>query len=50
MTAKAIMMAGLWWPTMFKDIEEFVRRCDECQRVKVPIHKDNMPLRPMMGA
>ena len=40
-TAKAIMM-GI--------DKEFVRRCDECQRVKVPICKDNMPLRPMMGA
>ena len=28
--AKAIMMAGLWWPTLFKDTEKFVRRCDEC--------------------
>ena len=49
-TAKAIMMTGLWWPTLFKDAEEYVKRCDACQRVKVPIRKDNMPLRPMMGA
>ena len=49
-TAKAIMLAGLWWPTLFKDAEEYVKRCDACQRVKVPIRKDNMPLRPMMGA
>lgn len=49
-TAKAIMTAGLWWPTLFQDAAEFVKRCDQCQRVKVPIRKDNMPLRPMMGA
>ena len=49
-TTKANMMAGLWWPTLFKDAEEYVKRCDACQRVKVPIRKDNMPLRPMMGA
>ena len=48
--AKAIMMARLWWPILFKDAEEFVRRCDECQRVKVYICKDNMALRLMMGA
>ena len=30
-TAKAIMMAGLWWPTLFKDVEEYVKRCDACQ-------------------
>lgn len=35
--AKAIMTAGLWWPTLFQDAMEFVKRCDECQRVKVPI-------------
>ena len=35
---------------LFKDVEEFVKRCDACQRVKVPIRKDHMPLRPMMGA
>ena len=29
-TAKAIMMARLWWPTVFKDVEEFVRQCDKC--------------------
>ena len=49
-TAKAIMMAGLWWPTLFSDAVEFVKRCDECQRIKVPVRRDNMPLRPMMGA
>ena len=49
-TAKAIMMAGLWWPTLFSDTAKFVKRCDECQRVKVPVCRDNMPLRPMMGA
>ena len=43
-TAKAIMMAGLWWPTLFSDAAEFVKRCDECQRVKVPVRRDNMPL------
>ena len=43
-TAKAIMSAGLYWPTLFQDAEEFVKRCDECQQTKVPIRKDNMPL------
>ena len=30
-TVKAIMMARLWWPTLFNDAVEFVKRCDECQ-------------------
>ena len=43
-TAKAIMMARLWWPTLFHDATEFVKRCDECQHIKVSIQRDNMPL------
>ena len=49
-TAKAIMMSGIWWPTLFGDAKEFVKRCDHCQQAKPPIRRDNMPLRPMMGA
>lgn len=48
--AKAIMTAGLWCTTLFQDADEYVKQCDDCQRTKVPIRKDNMPLRPMMGA
>lgn len=49
-TAQAIMTAGIWWPTLFMDAKEYVKRCDDCQRTKVPLRKDDMPLRPMMGA
>ena len=28
--AKAIMTTGLYWPTLFQDAKEFVKRCDEC--------------------
>ena len=45
-----MVFAGLWWPTMIMDAESYVKRCDECQRTKIPIKKDNMPMRPMMGA
>ncbi|MCO5580788.1 hypothetical protein L7F22_034659 [Adiantum nelumboides] len=46
----AILYAGIWWPTLFMGAEEFVKRCDECQRTKTPRGRDDMPLRPMMGA
>ncbi|MCO5580152.1 hypothetical protein L7F22_034019 [Adiantum nelumboides] len=49
-TGKAILVAGIWWPTLFMDAEEFVKRCDDCQRTKTPRGQDDMPLRPMMGA
>ncbi|MCO5614527.1 hypothetical protein L7F22_068810 [Adiantum nelumboides] len=48
--AKSILYAGVWWPTLFMDAEEFVKRCDDCQRTKTPRGRDDMPLRPMMGA
>lgn len=49
-TTKAIMMARVWWLTVFMDAAKCVSSCDQCQRTKVPIRKENMPLRPMMGA
>ena len=49
-TAKAILMTGLWWPTLFQDTHAYVKACDECQRFKKPIRTDNMPLQPLMGA
>ncbi|MCO5605938.1 hypothetical protein L7F22_060124 [Adiantum nelumboides] len=48
--AKSILYVGIWWLTLFMDVEEFVKRCDECQRTKILRGKDDMPLRPMMGA
>ncbi|MCO5574366.1 hypothetical protein L7F22_028149 [Adiantum nelumboides] len=48
--AKSILYAGIWWPTLFMDAEEFVKRCDDCQRTKTPRGRDDMPLRLMMGA
>nr|GEW13428.1 reverse transcriptase domain-containing protein [Tanacetum cinerariifolium] len=32
LTAKKIFDAGFFWPTIYKDVHEFVRNCDSCQR------------------
>ncbi|MCO5592752.1 hypothetical protein L7F22_046755 [Adiantum nelumboides] len=48
--ANSILYAGIWWPTLFMDAKEIVKRCDDCQRTKTPKGRDDMPLRPMMGA
>ncbi|MCO5596949.1 hypothetical protein L7F22_051020 [Adiantum nelumboides] len=45
--AKSILYAGIWWPTLFMDVE---KRCDDCQRTKTPRGRDDMPLRSMMEA
>ena len=31
-TAKKVLRARFWWPTLFKDAHEFVKICDTCQR------------------
>ena len=49
-TAKIVLSAGIWWPTLHMDADEYVKRCNDCQRTKVPIKRDDMPLRPLMGA
>ncbi|GJR91040.1 reverse transcriptase domain-containing protein [Tanacetum coccineum] len=30
-TAKKVYEAGFYWPSVFKDANEYVRRCDACQ-------------------
>ena len=49
-TPKNIMWLRIWWPTLFHDdAEAFVKRCEVCQRSKVPNMFDRMPLRPMLS-
>ena len=43
-TARKVLQAGLWWPTLFGDAVEFVKRCDPCQRATKPQNWDRMPL------
>jgi len=33
-TTKKILDVGYWWPTIFKDIHEFCRSCDSCQKIR----------------
>jgi hypothetical protein len=32
-TAKKMLIAIYWWPTLFKDTHEFYRSCDSCQKI-----------------
>ena len=43
-TAQKVLQASLWWPTLFSDAVEFVKRCDPCQRATKPQNWDRMPL------
>jgi hypothetical protein len=31
--AKKILDAGYWWPILFKDIHDFCKSCDNCQKI-----------------
>jgi hypothetical protein len=43
-TAAKILQSGFWWPTLFKDCQEFVKRCDECQRTGSISKRNEIPL------
>ncbi|CAA7023836.1 unnamed protein product [Microthlaspi erraticum] len=32
-TVSMVLQAGFWWPTMFKDAQTFISKCDACQRM-----------------
>ena len=48
-TARKAMMAGYWWPTMFSDAHQYVRRCDPCQQTGRPTATSAMPLNPILA-
>ncbi|KAL1189314.1 putative mitochondrial protein [Cardamine amara subsp. amara] len=31
-TVSKVLQAGFWWPTMFRDAQKFIFKCDTCQR------------------
>ncbi len=31
---KKILDVGYWWPTMYKNVHEYCKSCDACQRTK----------------
>nr|GFA96405.1 reverse transcriptase domain-containing protein [Tanacetum cinerariifolium] len=41
--AKKVFDSGFYWPTIYKDAFEIVKRCDSCQRQGKISQKDDMP-------
>jgi len=31
-TQRKTLDAGYWWPTMYKDVHDYCKSCDACQR------------------
>ncbi|GJZ83155.1 reverse transcriptase domain-containing protein [Tanacetum coccineum] len=42
-TAKKVYKSGFYWPSVFKDANEYVRRCDTCQRSGNISSRNEMP-------
>nr|GEV85844.1 reverse transcriptase domain-containing protein [Tanacetum cinerariifolium] len=42
-TAKIVFDSGFFWPSIYKDAFELVKRCDSCQRQGKVSQKDEMP-------
>nr|GFB00920.1 reverse transcriptase domain-containing protein [Tanacetum cinerariifolium] len=42
-TAKKVFNSGFYWPSIYKDAFELVKRCDSCQRQGKTSQKDEMP-------
>ncbi|XP_018487321.1 uncharacterized protein LOC108857805 [Raphanus sativus] len=47
-TVAKVLQAGFWWPHMFKDTQEFISRCDSCQRRGNITKKNEMPQNPIL--
>ncbi|BBG92801.1 transposable element gene [Prunus dulcis] len=43
-TTAKVLQSGFFWPTLFKDAQDFVARCDPCQRTGNISSRNQMPL------
>ncbi|KAL3699620.1 hypothetical protein R1sor_017642 [Riccia sorocarpa] len=43
-TARKIIKAAYWWPTLYRDVADYVKRCDPCQRTGRPTATTRWPL------
>eukprot|EP00253_Pinus_taeda_P004209 PITA_04209 len=47
-TTYKILSLGYYWPSLFKDAKQYVKRCDICQRVGKPTLSNEIPLQPQV--
>ena len=40
-TVERIRHSGYWWPHLIRDVKEFIRRCDPCQRTGNPAFRNH---------
>ncbi|XP_022868523.1 uncharacterized protein LOC111388093 [Olea europaea var. sylvestris] len=49
-TDTKILQSGFYWPTLFRDTFEYVKKCDRCQRTGNISRRNEMPLNYIFGA
>ena len=47
-TAAKVLQSGFYWPSLFKDVHQFVSTCDKCQRMGNISRKDEPPMHPIL--
>src|SRR5450759_4855007 len=47
-TVNRIRTAGYWWPYLIRDVKDYVRKCDQCQRTGAPSFRNHWPLTPIV--
>ena len=47
-TTSMVLQSDFWWPTLFKDVREFILTCDRCQRMGNITRKHEMPLKGIL--
>ena len=45
--AHSALTQGYWWPSMQKSSQEYVKKCDQCQRYAPNIHQPRGVLNPL---
>jgi hypothetical protein len=47
-TVQKVLRAGLWWTTLHRDVKDYYRACNVCQRVGKLSIRDEIPLAPQL--
>ncbi|XP_049345493.1 uncharacterized protein LOC125810019 [Solanum verrucosum] len=48
-TTAKILQSGYYWPSLYKDAHEFVKKCTQCQRQGGVSRRHELPLKPILG-
>ncbi|KAK1433898.1 hypothetical protein QVD17_10816 [Tagetes erecta] len=47
-TGQKVLSCGLYWPTIFKDANEFAKHCTNCQKMGSISKRNEMPMQPIL--